>query len=72
MPAASASVTPANRQAAPVRSGRSAGSTGRSSSTPPPSTSVTGASTRARPSTQPSADRERVAGPPPGAGEPEP
>ena len=43
----------------------SAGSTGRSSSTPPPTTSATGASTRARPSIQPSATARPCPAPPP-------
>ncbi len=55
VPAARASVTEANTQIMPVRRGRRVGSTGRSSSNPPATTSVTGASTRARPSTHPSA-----------------
>ena len=55
VPAASPSVIAANRHAAPPRSGRSAGSTPRASSEPPPATSAIGASARARPTSHPSA-----------------
>ena len=41
MPAASASVTAANTHSAPVRRGRSAGSTGRNSSAAPPTPNAT-------------------------------
>ena len=61
VPAASASVTEANRQIAPARRGRRAGSTGRSSSAPPPARSATGASTRALPSDPAERHRQPVA-----------
>ena len=55
VPADNASVIEANRHAMPARSGRRSGSTPPSSSIQPPAKIASGASTRAPPSSQPSA-----------------
>ena len=65
VPAASASVSEANRQIAPPRSGRRSGSTPPTTSAPPPAHNASGASTRARPSSQPKATARACPAPPP-------